>query len=253
MSRRIAASGRDVPYLTERALEDEASLLLAEYGREHAEIMAPPVPIDEIIEIHLKLTFELKDLADLFGHGDVHGALWINKKLVGVDQSLDPTVYPSKLGRFRFTLAHETGHWRLHRQYYIQNPDQKTLFAENDTKPAYICRSAEAKKPVEWQADYFAASLLMPRKLVCTAWEASYGELKPIALQDLRAKQHEIVTSDALRRAGPRSGGDISDDLLMECYSRPLAADFQVSPEAMRIRLEQLKLLVRRREASLFD
>lgn len=202
MSRRITASGRDVPYLSERALEDEGLLLLAEYGREHAEITGPPVPIDDIIEIHLKLTFELKDLAGLFGHGDVHAALWINKKLVGVDQSLDPVVHPNMLGRFRFTLAHETGHWRLHRKYYFQDPNQKTLLTENDTKPAYICRSSEAKKPVEWQADFFAACLLMPRKMVCKAWETQHGNLNPIALADLRAKQNEMVTAELYRRAG---------------------------------------------------
>ena len=75
MSRRIALSRREVPYLKERELEDEALLLLAEYGREHSKVVAPPIPVDEIIEIHLKLTFELKDMAKLFGHGDVHGAL----------------------------------------------------------------------------------------------------------------------------------------------------------------------------------
>ncbi len=124
MSRQLVRTRGDVPFLTERQLEDEALVLLAEYGREQGDVTTPPVPIDEIIEIHLKLTFELKDMAALLGHGDVHGALWINQKLVGVDQSLDPSVYPNMLGRFRFTLAHEAGHWRLHRQYYLQNPNQ---------------------------------------------------------------------------------------------------------------------------------
>jgi len=102
MARRTAPLRRDVPFLTERQIEDEATVLLAEYGRDHGDVTAPPIPIDEIIEIHLQLTFELKDLAKLFGHGDVHGALWVNKKLVGVDQSLDPTVRPSMLGPFSF-------------------------------------------------------------------------------------------------------------------------------------------------------
>jgi hypothetical protein len=50
MSRRIAPSRREVPYLKERELEDEALLLLAEYGREHSEVTALPIPVDEIIE-----------------------------------------------------------------------------------------------------------------------------------------------------------------------------------------------------------
>ena len=166
MARQLVRTRGDVPFLTERQLEDEALLLLAEYGREQCEVTAPPVPIDEIIEIHLKLTFELKDMTALLGHRDIHGALWINRKLVGVDQSLDPSVYPTMLGRYRFTLAHEAAHSRLHRQYYLQNPNQKLLLSESETKPAYICRSSEGTKPVEWQANYFAACLLMPRKMV---------------------------------------------------------------------------------------
>ena len=84
--------------------------MLAEFGQKHRDVTEPPIPIDDIVQIHLGLTFEIKDMRQLFGHGDVHGALWINEKRVGVDQSLDPDVYPAKLGRFRFTLGHEAGH-----------------------------------------------------------------------------------------------------------------------------------------------
>ena len=37
----------------------------------------PPVPIDEIIELHLKLEFEIRDFQTLFGFGDVHGAIYL--------------------------------------------------------------------------------------------------------------------------------------------------------------------------------
>ena len=39
---------------------------------------------------------------------------------------------------------------------------------------------------------------------------------------------------------------------LKEEFCRPLAVTFQVSPEAMRIRLEELKLLVPKKDATLF-
>lgn len=141
MARRIAAPRKDVPYLTKRQIEDEAVVLLAEYGEQHEAVASPPVPVDEIIELHLGLTFELKDMQQLFGGGDVHGALWVKDKIVGVDQSLDPSIYPNMLGRFHFTLGHETGHWRLHRQFYLQNVSQKLLFEETPTKPAYTRRT----------------------------------------------------------------------------------------------------------------
>ena len=57
---------------------------------------APPVPIDRIVELHLKLTLEIKDLQLIFGFGDVHGAIWFRTKRVGIDQRLTPTgIQPS--------------------------------------------------------------------------------------------------------------------------------------------------------------
>ncbi len=93
----------------------------------------------------------------------------------------------------------------------------------------------------------------MPRKLVNAAWDAWRGDLKAVALEDLRSKEHEILTPEILRRIGVKSADDASDNMLMEQFSRPLAKQFQVSPEAMRIRLEQFALLVRKRVPTLFD
>lgn len=240
MTRRIARPRTDVPYLTKKQIEAEAALLLAEYGQDHGEVTAPPVPIDEIIELHLRLTFELRDMRQLFKMADVHGALWINEKTVRVDKSLDPEVHPGKRGRYRFTLAHEGGHWRLHRKHYVEDPNQGALFAGNLGKPAYICRSSEAKKPVEWQADYFAANLLMPREMVRAAWQDWRGGLVPMDLGQLRCDD------------GATPAGESYDDALMERFCRPLAERFEVSAEAMRYRLEELELLVREKGALLF-
>ena len=63
-----------VPYLKKEVIESEAALVLAEYGRDHGQVTAPPVPIDEIVELHLKLTLEILDLQQIFGFGDVQGA-----------------------------------------------------------------------------------------------------------------------------------------------------------------------------------
>ena len=226
MGRRIRASREDVPYRPRKHIEEEAALLLAEYAQQHSEVTEPPIPVDDIVELHLGLTFEIKDMRELFGHGDVHGALWINDKRVGVDQCLDPDVYPAKLGRFRFTLAHEVGHWRLHREHFLNNTAQRSLFEETDTKPAYVCRSSDSKKPIEWQADFFSACLLMPRPMIYTAWETFRdGDDGPVA---------------------------IADPALQEEFCKPLAEQFSVSAEAMRIRLNELKLLVKEKPQTLF-
>ena len=76
--------------------------------------------VDEIVELYLGLCLEFKDMEQLFGVPDVHGALWVNERRIGIDQQLDPDKFPAKLGRYHFTLAHEAGHWRLHRQLFQQ-------------------------------------------------------------------------------------------------------------------------------------
>lgn len=109
----------DVPFLHERDIEAEAELLLAEYSERYQPILEPPVPIEDIVELHLELIFEFKDLYKELGSPGIHGAIWINEQRIAVDEELDPTQYPAKRGRYHFTLAHETGHWRLHRKYFM--------------------------------------------------------------------------------------------------------------------------------------
>lgn len=242
----------DVPYLRKEVIESEAALVLTEYGRAHGEITAPPVPIDDIVELHLKLTLEIKDLQLIFGLGDVHGAIWFRSKRVGIDQHLDPNRHPAKLGRYHFTLAHEAGHWRLHRQLYLHDLNQLSLFSDQDQKPDYVCRSSEKKKPVEWQADQFAANLLMPRELVKQSWLEWRGNLDSIVLTDLVDVRQQILTAEVLRRGGFKASDTAADDVVLEHCSRQLAEKFQVSAEAMRIRLEGMGLLLRKKEPSLF-
>lgn len=244
MARRGLRFGRQVPYLTERQIEDHAAQLLAEYGREQGEATTPPIPIDEIVEIHLKLGLEFKDLQQLFGFGDIHGAIWINRRLIGVDLRLDPTTNKAGLGRYRFTLAHETGHWQLHRQLYQHRADQPT-FPDAAEQADYVCRSSD-RSPVEWQANCFASCLLMPREMVKQAWQQWRGALEPVYLDELRAGNSDSGS------AGTQNDRDEADDLL-ERFSRPLASQFHVSAEAMRIRLEDLQLLLRKRARTLFD
>ena len=250
MARRSVARSSQVPFLHEKQIEREADALLGEYGERFETIIEPPVPIDEIIEIHLQLTFDVADLQQVFDAGDVHGAIWINEGRIAVDKSLDPTANPRKLGRYRFTLAHETGHWRLHRGHYLKNTQQQSLF-EYEGKPSFICRSNDSQ-PVEWQANAFAAYLLMPRKMVHAAWEAWRGDLDSVVIDDLRSQKQQIRPKDVDRLNEMTLGDDATDNILFETFCRPIANRFEVSAQAMRIRLEQLGMLLRKKENLLF-
>lgn len=252
MGLRKISTGPKLPYLTDRAFEEEAALLLAEYGDRFEPVTRPPVPIDEIVELYLELQLEFKDMQRLFGVDDVHGALWVNDRSVGIDDRLEPSSFPSMLGRYRFTLAHEAGHWRLHRQIFQRNANQLQLVPEGIDRPEYICRSSD-HEPIEYQANRFASCLLMPKEMVHEAWHEWRSSLAPIYLDDLREKRQEILTAEVMRRGSFKSGEDGTDNMLLEYVARPLAATFEVSPDAMRIRLETLKLLQRKKERLLFD
>jgi len=108
MSRRIGARKERVPYLTDRAIEEHADLLLAEWEAREGGIEIP-VPLDDLVEMHLGIRYVIDDLRDELSIPDVLGAIWFSTGKIVVDSSLDPHVNPSMLGRFNFTLAHEIG------------------------------------------------------------------------------------------------------------------------------------------------
>jgi Zn-dependent peptidase ImmA (M78 family) len=107
---------------------------------------------------------------------------------------------------------------------------------------------------VEWQANAFAGCLLMPRKLVYAAWsECRQGDDGPVPIVDIRTLYADAAAIEPFYRHGQMATDQESQDLAMkEEFCRPLAQTFQVSPEAMRIRLEQLELLVTKKVNTLF-
>ena len=167
-----------------------------------------------------------------------------------IDESLDPEENPSKEGRYRFTLAHEGGgHWRLHRHLFAKDPAQAALFG-GPAAPSVICRSSQAKERVEWQADFYASCLLMPRKLVIAAWYEMFPDRKPRVLQPA---SRSTTRSSRSRASSAQIGDSITSRPTTMCWTasrKPLAPAFLVSPIAMRIRLEKLGLLLREDSAT---
>ncbi len=94
----------------------------------------------------------------------------------------------------------------------------------------------------------------MPRKLVYAAWtEFRQSDDGPVAIGELRSRYENVSVVEPLYHKGRLAVDQESKDLSMkEEFCRPLAETFQVSPEAMRIRLEQLALLVFTTPKSLF-
>lgn len=218
-----------VKYLKHREIENAALCLLAEYGRKYGEVVAPPIPVEEILESLLGLSLDFDDLTKSLGLPDVLGATWVQQRQVLIDQSLDPTENPLKEGRYRFTVAHELGHWNLHRHYFLADTGQPRLFDEK-AEPSIVCRTSSRKDPMEWQADMFSGYLLMPEEMVLAAWQARQGNLEPYVA--------EKEMADLSARWGLAEDERPTVDV-----SRELARRFNVSGQAMQIRLIGLGLI----------
>lgn len=105
-----------------------------------------PVPIEDWIEGPLNLRFGIEDLTR-FGP-DVLGASFVPQREILISETL-----LSNEGRFRFTCAHELGHFILHAKLTQAFRD---THADPDDKP----------EEIEREADRFAAAFLMPSSVV---------------------------------------------------------------------------------------
>jgi hypothetical protein len=238
-----------VKYLTEDEIESDAKLLLAEYEDTAGEPIKLPVPVNNITTYHLALRLGFDDLHKtlnrpmLNGQPDILGAIWVEKELVLIDRHLDPKSNPSMLGRYRFSVAHEIGHWRLHRSYVTRDPNQTALF-EASTEPTVICRASQENEPVEWQANFFGSCLLMPRRRVHDEWKEYLGRTSPLLLSDLRPNGNMMMRAQSMIYEQGRNEAEAVDVALFEEVAKPIARRFGVSAPAMRIRLENLGLLL---------
>lgn len=219
----------NVPFIKGSEIEHAATETLRRYAKATGTLPRPPIPIDGIIESLFGLTLEVEDLKARLGVGDVLGATWFDEQIVRVDTSLEAE---GKEGRFAFTLAHEGGHWTLHRPLWEAEKVTRPLFAGapgKDPPPAIVCRASQAKARAEVQADQYAAALLMPASDVRATMRALYGD-DPPSWPGLR-RMHKAGQFDAhLHEVAAAVIGD--------------GKFSNVSNQAMRFRLVDLKLVM---------
>src|SRR5262249_30321082 len=85
-----------IPYLSEEAIERDAAALLHEYASARGVPIEPPIPIEDIVEKHLKLGIEFDDTHKLFGvprpsvDPDILGAIFFDDRRIVIDETLDP-------------------------------------------------------------------------------------------------------------------------------------------------------------------
>lgn len=212
-----------VPFVAPEKLESAVRELLLQFGRWRGAAVTPPVPVEDIVEKYLGLTFEFDDLEKRLGVPDVLGAAWFDEKIIRVDESL-----LDKEGRLSFTIGHETGHWCLHRPLYEANKVAPSLFASTEPEPAVICRTSERKERAELQADDFASRLLMPTRFVRETFYAVVGS-EPVVIAGLEDRPTE--------RTAAAHWKDLAATIIEH------GKFSNVSNEAMRYRLKDLGLV----------
>lgn len=141
----------------------------------------------------------------------------------------------------RFTIAHEIGHWVLHPDMYYHRD-----------RPLQGGERSNPKRPQpELEADAFAAELLMPKKVLIKKFMSAFGGTIDGRNADqtlafwLSAGTHrnvnEIDLSSSLRY---RSMLIAETSSFGSSHFAPLARTFGVSPTAMAIQLEELRLVI---------
>lgn len=220
------------PFLPDTRIDAEAVRLraaaLPPEGLQH-----PRVDLDAIVFGYLyerdELVIDLEsDLPDEDGD-EVLGKTTIRPGRIQVNSRLR-----ADSGRFRFTLAHEVGHWILHRPLILAADEQHGLFGstELESMPASLNRSLTDPYPPreEIQANRFAATLLIDHDILRKEFIELFGS---------------SGAGNILRTSGRSSMGARDQARFLATYGpRPhLAETFGVSVEAMAIALESRKYL----------
>ena len=166
-----------------------------------------PVPIEEIVEFNLKI--EVIPKAFIKRSIDIDGFISNDLKTIYVDDQL---LEKRNLNRYRFTLAHEIGHYKLHLKEIKQ-------FKFRNSKDWIKMREDMDEDELNWfeqQAYEFAGRLLVPREKL---------------LEVLETQREKI---ERFTKVYPENGNAI-----IEAISRIICTKFQVSPQTMEKRIEK--------------
>lgn len=226
----------EYPYLEEAVIEGEAAVLL------HAVFGGPwrdrsPVDLETIVYEYLSpkenLIFDPEaGLPPENGEVVLGKTLPIRGKIL-----LNRALRAGEPGRARFTLAHELGHWVLHRKLFLARRQMLDLFSgaevedfefvglNRSTFPSSCRPGAVARE--EWQANRFAVALLIDPQLLREEFQLRFGA--PAIARDSRSWRLRART---LRELSSLAANGTVDG------HRPLRDVFGLSTEAMAIALE---------------
>jgi len=132
---------------------DDINKRAEDFLREHKRDETFPVDIEAIAEFDLGLNiFPFPNLQETF---DIDGFISGDLSVIYVDEF----IYYQRPARYRFTLAHEVGHYVLHSDLIGSFHPQSVA----DWSRSILVVDEETYDWLEWQAYSFAAAVLVPR------------------------------------------------------------------------------------------
>ena len=240
--------------LSSSDIEKHVSAFLQEYSKfntNYSLSVPQATPIEHIVENYCGITTDYQTFDD----SNILGMTAFSSGIIKIKR--DETIVPYKIekgtivisneladnekleGRFLYTLAHEFGHNFYHRILFEipDNSDQPFLFDDEPIAVQVISCHRDSienfnnicnKNWTEWQADYFASCILMPKEAVYEFWKSYikepdfvFGEEQKPLLSHLDWMEREYQIGEFVKK-------------------------FNVSYQAATIRLEKLNYIERR-------
>lgn len=132
--------------------------------------LTPPILAYKLCEIYnININFVI------FNEDRISGMMNFSTNTIYINNQEHPK-------RGNFTIAHELGHYFLHRDYYLKNPDKYEVFYR---KPV----NSQENSAMEGEANTFAANLLVPKNIL-----DKYHEIASIeSLSNLFAVSEDII------------------------------------------------------------
>jgi len=131
-----------------------------------------PVPIEDIVDSHLGLLVrDVQDLSVAPGAPDLSDGQMLSGLLLPARGEIWVSAGEGRdwPARRRFTIAHEAGHWCLHREV------ERSVFCRSATVGPEAEDLVPAPPNLEHEANAFAAAVLMPPQLIREHYDTGPG------------------------------------------------------------------------------
>jgi len=155
-----------VPFISKAQLERRAHRTLAYFCKSCLEkpCLTPLAEICNRLRKEFEFQFNFNQDLGLRGGNKVLGRIYFSIPLIAIDKSVDPGG-----PIWRFTMAHEIGHFVLHRKLFLKSqstPNEDGLIDDRRTLLPLDRVPKSPKDFLEYQANQYAAALLMPAPTV---------------------------------------------------------------------------------------